>query len=248
MAVNVERGLIQKDTSMGDGVVSVNGKQFIFQLLGMWRSPQPPRAGMAVDVTFDEAGVPVSLESVPDSKLAKEQAEMALTGAKRHGVAVAGTLKLRFGLPVIAGELVMLIAFFVMPNLSVGGGFGGQSFTGWDAIGFNVNTMSANDHGILSLLAIVGLLAPLAVTFVKNAWARWLFAAPLLFSILAVMTIVWEIESAGRTASNAAGDVFGSEVARQVSNSLGQMLHIGIGAYLVFLCAVFLATRALKAR
>jgi hypothetical protein len=243
-----KRGRVQRDTSIGDGVVAVEGKQYVFQLEGMWRSELPSRAGMLVDVTFDSVGVPLYMVAVPDSQIAKEQAEQTLAGAKRHGTAIAGGLKARYGLPVIVAEAVMLIAFFLMPNIAFGNEFAKQNFSGWDAIGLSVNTMSSNDHGLLSLIAIVFLFAPLAASFLQKPWARFLYLAPLAFVVLAFLTIFMQIQNASHAATQAAGDLLGGAAARQVGSGISEMIHVDLGAYLVIVCAIYLATRTFKVR
>ena len=49
-------------------------------------------------------------------------------------------------------------------------GFVNRSLTGWDLIGLDVNTLSTNAHGFLSLLCLLCLFAPLAVPFMKQWW------------------------------------------------------------------------------
>ena len=102
-----KRGRIQRDTSVGDGVLAVEGVQYAFKLERMWRSEMPPRIGMLVEVTFDAQGAPESIVAVPDSQIAKEQAEQALASAKQHGTAFAGTVKSRFAIPVLVAEVIL---------------------------------------------------------------------------------------------------------------------------------------------
>jgi hypothetical protein len=239
-----KRGRVQLYTNVGDGIIAVDGVQYAFQLQGMWRSEMPPRIGMLVEVTFDAQGTPESIVEVPDSQIAKEQAEQALASAKQHGTALAGTVRSRFAIPVLAAEVILLIGFFVLPNVTIG--FVNRSLTGWDLIGLDVNTLSTNAHGFLSLLCLLCLFAPLAVPFLKQWWSRWLYVAPLGFTVLALITVYFQIQNAGHAARESASDLFGSAAAREMTNQVAGMFHIGMGVFVVVICALYLASRSLK--
>jgi hypothetical protein len=239
-----KRGRVQLYTNVGDGIVAVDGVQYEFKLQGMWRTEMPPRIGMLVEVTFNAQGVPESIVAVPDSQIAKEQAEQALASAKQHGAALAGTVKSRFAIPVLVAEAILLIGFFLLPNATIG--FINRSLTGWDLIGLDVNTLSTNAHGFLSLLCVLCLFAPLAVPFLKQWWSRWLYAAPLGFMIFALIAVYFQIENAGHAARESAGDLFGADAAREMTNQVAAMFHIGMGVFVVAICALYLASRSLK--
>ncbi len=240
-----KRGRVQRDTSVGDGVLAVEGIQYAFTLERMWRSEMPPRLGMLVEVTFDTQGAPESIVAVPDGQIAKEQAEQALASAKQHGTALAGTVKSRFAIPVLTAEVILLIGFFLLPNVTIG--FVNRSLTGWDLIGLDVNTLSTNAHGFLGLLALLCLFAPLAVPFLKQRWSRWLYVAPLGFTAVAPVTLYFQIENAGHAARESAGDLLGAAAAREMTNQVAGMFHIGIGVFVVAICALYLASRSFKA-
>ena len=157
-----KRGRILRDTNVGPGLLTVEGKQYSFLLEGMWRSEVPPRCGMVVDVGFNGAGAPAEVYAISESQIAEEQTHKALDGVLRQGgtlgSSVGGGLKGRFSLLTIAAEVIMLLCFFALPNLRVGTGFGFRVFTGWEAIGLDpATTMSS--PGLPSLFAIVCMLA-----------------------------------------------------------------------------------------
>src|SRR6266700_5569298 len=77
-----KRGKVLRDPLAGPGLLMVEGQQYPFVLDGIWRSAVPASAGLAVDVDFDSQGSIRGITAVPDSQLAKEQAEVALTAAK----------------------------------------------------------------------------------------------------------------------------------------------------------------------
>ncbi len=243
-----KRGRVLRDTNVGPGLVTVEGRQYSFLLEGMWRSDVPPRTGMTVDVGFDAEGAPVEVYAVSESQIAKEQAHKALDGALRHGGAlgasVGGGFKGRFGPLTIAAELIMLLAFFILPSLRIGG-FVSRALSGWDAIGLDAQTQMPTDHGILSLLAILCLFGPVAVPFLKQAWARWLNAAPLGFVVLAAISVGSVIRSTNAAMANV-GEAFGGAGGREMARQFGPSYSLGVGAYLAVICAVYLAVRAFK--
>lgn len=240
-----KRGRVLRDTNVGPGIVTVDAKQYTFTLEQMWLSDVPPRPGMVVDVAFDDAGAPSAVQAVPDSQLAREQAQQTLAGARRHGASLTGSLRSRFGLPVILTEALLLISFFMLPNLKMGNGFMERSLSGWDTIGLDPATMATSSHGILSLLALA-LFAPIAVPFLQKAWSRWLYAAPFAFAVIAFASLSYEIENVGRAARQAVGGAFGAEAARGMGNPLAGLFSPAVGAFLVLICSIFLLTRAFR--
>ncbi len=247
-----KRGRVLRDTNIGPGLLTVEGKQYSFLLEGMWRSEVPPRPGMTVDVNFDPDGAPAEVFAVSEGQIAKEHAQRAFDGALRHGGAVGGSIgaslgggvKGRFGPLTIAAELIMLLAFFVLPDLRVGG-FVSRALSGWDAIGLNPQTQMTIDHGLLSLLAILCLFAPAAVPFLKQAWARWLNAAPAGFLLLACLAVGSQVQSAA-SAAGRMGEELGGTAGREMVGQFGPTYSLAVGAYLALICAIYLVTRAFK--
>jgi hypothetical protein len=211
---------------------------------------------MTVDVNFDTDGAPAEVFAVSESQVAKEHAQRAFSGALRHGGAVGesiggaigasvgGGLKGRFGPWTIAAELILLLSFFVLPNLRVGG-FVSRALSGWDAIGLNPETQMTTDHGLLSVLAILCLFAPAAVPFLKQAWAGWLNAAPAAFLLLACIAVGSQLHSAA-SAAGRMGEELGGAAGREMVGQFGPTYSLGAGAYLALICAIYLATRAFK--
>ncbi len=231
------RGTVQRDTSVGEGVISVNGKQYSFSLVGTWHSEQPPRTGMAVDVDFDASGNIMSVTAVTDSQVAREQAEQALAGVKRHGASLGTTLKGRFGIGPIIAEILALLGFFVMPVLGIGAMGLGKSFTGWDVTGFNAATMSDNDHGILSLVALIGMFAPLAGPFLSTPWRRWLNGGPWLVLLLTAASLLFASGKMMHEASEfgaGAGSEMAQGVLSMISPQFGLWVWLGASLYLAY--------------
>ena len=88
-----KRGKVLRDTSAGPGLLMVEGQQYPFALEGVWKSEVAPRSGLVVVVEFDQGGQIVAIIAVPESQLAKEQAEAVMTVAKEKGAALASGLR-----------------------------------------------------------------------------------------------------------------------------------------------------------
>jgi len=243
---DTKRGRILRDTSVGPGLLTVEGTQYTFLLEGMWRSEVPPRTGMAVDVIFDRTGAPATVCAASEGQVAKEHAQRAPSGVLQHGESMKGGLGSRLGAAALAAEALMLACFFLLPNMEMGDAWTRRKINGWDAIGLDPATMMTNDHGFLSLLAVLCLFAPLAVPFVKQAWARWLNAAPLAFVALAAVAIASEVRSLGQQAADNVAGLLGGEVGREMSRQMSGMFSVSFGAYGVLLCSIYLLTRALR--
>lgn len=244
----VKRGRILRDTNIGAGMLTVEGVQYTFTLENMWRSDVPPRTGMTVDVQFNADGAPEAVHAVSEGQIAKELAQKTLSGALRQGETVGSGMKARFGVVLLVVEALLLISFFLLPNLLVGDAFRRRALTGWEAVGLDMATQMPNDHGLLSLLAIVCLFAPIAVPFLKIPLVRWLFIAPLSFVVIALITLYSQVQNVGRAASQGMGELLGGAAARQMSHEITGMFTPSLGAYLVLICSVYFATRTFKFR
>src|SRR5436305_1351297 len=77
------------------------------------------------------------ITAVPDSQLAKEQAEVALTAAKEKGAAIASNMVAKFGLPTLIAEALLIVSWFFLTAVSVQISFAGKlDFTFWQVLGF----------------------------------------------------------------------------------------------------------------
>lgn len=247
-AHGLRRGRILRDTNVGPGILVVDGMQHTFTLERLWRSDIPPRVGMTIDAFFDTEGILESVRAVSDAQVAKEQAQKALSGALRHGEAVGGAVRARFGATTIALEVLLLISFFALPAVAVNAGLGQQQWTCWEAIGMNIRQMATNDRGLLSLLAVVCLFAPVAVPFMQQTWARWLNAAPLVFCVIATAGMTLEIQRFFSEMTGAMGGLGGREAANEAAQQFSHLLSIRMGVYLVIVFAIALAWRARASR
>ena len=147
---------------------------------------------MPVDVTFNDEGTPNAVNAVPESQLAKEQAHQALAGARQQGSALAGNIKSRFGFPLIAGELLLLIGWFFTTSLAIADAHVELNF--WQLLGCIGNTRDfmaviggegSPSAGIFGILAIVALAGPLLTYFWKDRRAPLGALLPILLMVLA---------------------------------------------------------------
>src|SRR5215467_7244725 len=77
-----KRGTVLRDTSTGPGLLSVDGNQHQFSLEGGWKSLDPPKPGMHVLVEFATDLTILSVIPIPESQIAREQAEAVMKAAK----------------------------------------------------------------------------------------------------------------------------------------------------------------------
>jgi hypothetical protein len=130
------RGKILRDTSMRSGLITVTGQQYPFAPENVWKSDVPPPAtGMSVDVEFDAAGEIVGLRSIPDSQIAKEQAELALASARDKSGKLVAAAVARFDLPTLAAVDVLFLGWFSFSALSIQTPLGRLDYTFWQLLG-----------------------------------------------------------------------------------------------------------------
>jgi hypothetical protein len=121
-----KRGKVLRDTNAGPGLLMVEGQQYPFSLEGVWKSEAPPKPGMVVDVEFDPAGKIIGIAAVLESQLAKEQAEVVLAAARKHGGALASTMVAKFGVPSLVAAGLLIVALFFLTGLSMQSPFAGK--------------------------------------------------------------------------------------------------------------------------
>src|SRR5579872_2962068 len=96
-----KRGKVLRDPHAGPGLLMVEGQQYPFSLEGVWKSETPPKPGLAVDAEFDAAGAISAITVVPESQIAKEQAEAALALARERGGKILSRVVAKTGLPTL---------------------------------------------------------------------------------------------------------------------------------------------------
>jgi hypothetical protein len=258
-----KRGTIMRDPSAGPGLVMVQGQQYQFALEGIWRSETLPKPGLVVDVDFDPAGQVIAMTPVPESRLAKEQADAALEFARTRGTALASGLVARFGAPRLVAAGLLLVGWFFLSTVSVDAAILGKlKVTFWQVLGLlNADSpmeMLAGGRGgpsagLYGLAAVVCLAGPFLAHFWKDGRAHLGGVLPLVFMVVVALLIRHALYSALGAAGNAAGFGGGAEyesmfadMQRQAKAEAMKAVSIGAGAYLSVLASLYFAVVGVK--
>jgi hypothetical protein len=247
-----KRGKVLRDPSNGPGLLIVEGQQYPFALEGVWKSDVAPKPGLAVDVDFDTTGTVSAISAVPESQLAREQAEIALQTAKEKGGQIFGQIVAKVGMPNLVAGLVLFIAWFWLNAVVVAVPFGGKmEITFWQVLGLlnakNIlEVLGSNMHGsagIYGLFAIACLAGPFLQYFWKDKRAALGGVLPLAF-----MVIVWIMVRS--SISNAMGPVpsgaMYADMQREAQAEMSKAISMGMGVYLAILASLYFAGVGLK--
>lgn len=241
-----KRGKIIRDTSVGAGLLIAEGQQYQFQLEGTWRSEEAPRIGMVVDVDLNERGDVVGITAVPESQLAREQAEVAMTAARERGAAIASGAVARFGVPSLVAGAALIIGWWMLPAVSINVFGSSGHITFWQVLGFvnSGNLMGgfggggSPSTGIYGLLAVIAVAGPFAHHFWKDRRASLAALLPLAFMLLVAIMVRNAI--GGAMGGGADAGVF-SEFANQARHEAMKAISIGTGVYLSLIASLYFA-------
>lgn len=246
------RGKILRDTTLGSGLIALGGEQYAFTLEGIWKSDVPPTPGMSVDVELSSNGQVISISSVPESQIAREQAELALAAARKKGGKLASGAVERFGLPSLIAAGVLLLGWFVLSAASIQTPLGRLDFTFWQLLGLlNSNSpieavmqgsRGGGSSGIYGLMAVVAFLGPFASYAWKDRRAPLAGLLPLVFMALVGLLIRSSIHN--MAGAGAAGGAF-EELMEQASQEMMKAISIGTGVYLSFIASLYFAWSAI---
>ncbi|MCP5327724.1 MAG: hypothetical protein H7A15_03545 [Sinobacteraceae bacterium] len=245
-----KRGRILRDTQVGDGLVSIDGRQYPFRLEGMWRSEFAPRINGMVEAEFDEHGNLISLRGLDASTIAGEQATQAMDAAQTAAKKLAGNFQSQglpfirryaqhIGCPVLAGFAAVVLGWFFLPFLSAEIPFGpdisatfyqtlklsnaGAGTGGIEAL-TNVLDRGGSIRGSSGFIGLLCFLA-LALVFLPQVWkdrrAAWGLFAPLAVFALAMVVVYWRVSSLASAGLDAAGDFGGAEF-RQMAKEMAR--------------------------
>jgi hypothetical protein len=192
------RGTIIKVPDAGPGLVVVSGQQKQFTLEGIWKSPVAPAANMIVDVDLDASGSVAALTVVDAQQRAKEQMRQLSGVAQERGKEAAdmakqgiGVLAARMGAVALGSAVLVWVAWFFFPVASMDTGGGKISYSFWSLIGVDFNNLESlatgGRHGFFSLIGLIAIAVPFAVPFVRAAWSKYLYAAPLAYIVLGLI-------------------------------------------------------------
>jgi hypothetical protein len=246
-----KRGKILRDANAGPGLLIVEGQQYPFSLEGVWKSEVPARPGLVVEVELNGNQV-VGITAIPDSQLAKEQAEAAMAVAKEKGAALASGLVAKFGVPNLVAAGLLIVGWFFLSTASLDASiFGKMSFTFWDVLGFlnaknALEALGAGGHapsaGIYGFFAIVCLVGPFLSYFWKDKRAHLGGLLPLVFMVIVGLMVRSSIHSA--FGGNASGQF--AEMQQQAQDEAMKAISLGMGAYLSILASLYFAGAGAK--
>jgi len=240
-----KRGKIIRDTSAGPGLLIAEGQQYQFQLEGAWRSEEAPRVGMVVDVELNERGDVVGITALPESQLAKEQAEVAMAAAKERGAALASGAVAKFGIPSLVAGAALIIGWWMLPAVSLNMFGSSVHITFWQILGF-INTGNPMNSfgggsastGIYGLLALVTIVGPFIHHFWKDKRATLGALLPLIFMLLIGYMVLHKLD--GVMGGGSQGGSMG-EIANQVSDAAWKAISIGSGIYISMIASLYFA-------
>lgn len=258
MDAQVQRGtIIQVPMGAEPGLIVVGGEQKGFRLQGVWQAATAPAANQTVDVTLDAAGEPVRITVVDSQTLAKEKFDqLAGKSAEQGQVALAAgitgfhSIRQRMGTVLLVAAVILFIAWFFLPAVSVNLGFGAQkNFTLSSVLGLDLGGGEpTGGFGFWSLLGLIAVLLPWAMPWLKARWAPLLLCAPLLMAIIAFVRVKLEIHNLASTAVSQAEQMGGAGagamlqgVMDQMSTRLAQAISYDVGLWIVVLVALLLA-------
>lgn len=245
------RGKILRDTNNGQGILFLEGEQKPFTLEQHWRSPNPPKVGMLVDVVLDEDGQVLSVTEVSQAEVLKEQARKA--GAvlssqgqagfealkeqasrasaliQEKGAAGAGRELLKSGISLpltLALVFLLMLAWVAFALIKV------------KMLGVSIS-LSEGLKGFNAFLMWVVLLSPLISLVWRHPYAVLTKCIPAVYMLWQSIASVREISRG----MSMAGSMMGRRNADAAAGFLKEFVSFGFGFYLSI--AVVLALAAL---
>ena len=246
-----KRGKVLRDPYSGPGLLMVEGQQYPFMLEGVWQSEIPPKPGLVVDVELDGDGKVQGVTAVPDSQLAKEQAEAAMAVARQKSAVLVSGLVARFGARALIATGLLLLGWFFLSAVSVQVPFLGKlEFSFWEVLGFlnSNNVLAAMDRrgspspGFYGFLAIVAIAGPFIHHFWKDKRALLGGLLPLVFMIVVGLMTRSTIQSS--FGGNAAGQM--GDMGKQFQEEAMKAVSLGFGTYVSILVSLYFAASGAK--
>jgi len=247
------RGKILRDTTLGPGLIAVSGKQYAFMLEKNWKSDVPPATGMSVDVELSADGELIAICSVPESQIAREQAEVVLQAARTGGGKLVSGAVQRFGMPTLITAGVLFVGWFVLSSVSIQSPLGRLDFTFWQLLAL-LNASSplevlmqssrgAGSRGIYGLMAVIAFAGP----FVPYAWKdkRAPLAGLLPLVFMTAVGLLMRNTIRTMAGAGAAGGAF-DELIEQASQEMMKAISIGIGVYISCIASLYFAWAAIR--
>jgi hypothetical protein len=213
---------------------------------------------------MESSGQVTAVHAVPESQLAKEQAEAAMAAAKEKGAAVAAGLVAKFGIPHLVAAVLLVLGWIYFASVTVDASlFGKFEFTFWDILGFlsakNILDVlgaggRAPSAGIYGFFAVVCLVGPFLSYFWKDRRAHAAGVLPLLLMVIVAFSVSSRLNSAFDDGGNAnaarapRGSIYQmqAEAQRQAREEMMKAVSLGMGAYLSVLASLYFAGTGVK--
>lgn len=244
------KGRVLRDTTHGEGLMSVEGNQYTFRLEGMWKSDMAPKVNMQVEVDFDDAGSVVAVRGVDPAAAAREQAAQMAAKASETTKKLAAELQAKGGpmmekaLPVVQKytgligipTLVALVAIFFgwwIFSALVIELFTRETVTFYQVMGLLNNPESGIEAlgsgrrpgtGLYGIVTFIAWLAPLLPHFVPIRQLWLAYFAPIGWMGLAYVIGRWKISSAMSAGTEEIG-AFGGEEAEEFARQMQEELQ-----------------------
>jgi hypothetical protein len=227
----------------------MEGQQYRFSLEGVWKSETPPKPGLVVDVELDARGKVQGITVVPDSQLAREQAEAAMALARQKGRNLASSLVAKSVMPSLAAAGLLSAAWFFLTAASIQVPFPGKlEFTFWQILAFlnagNVPELldrsSGPSTGLYGLAAAVALAGPFIHLLWKDKRALLGGLLPLAFMVVVGIALRSSIHGALGSGNEGSPDV-----GKQTHEAM-KAVSLGLGTYLSILASLYFAFTSAK--
>jgi hypothetical protein len=242
-----KRGKVLRDPLAGPGLLMAEGRQYQFILDGIWKSEMPAKPGLLVDLEFDAQGKISGITPVPDSQLAREQAERASVADKKASSRAAAGLVGPLGALHLVVVALLILSWFFLTAISVELPLTGTlELTFWQLLRYlgSGNLLEAvqdqvSVSGSYVLLAVIAIAGPILQQFWKDRRAAVGGLLPLsfLFMVGALLR-----SNVGSLLANGVGGPHrqldtqaAAEFIKATSFGLGTYVSIVIGVYFAFL-------------
>lgn len=229
------RGTILRGTQQGDGLISIEGKQFAFSLEQHWRSDSPPNAGAKVDAWLDAESNVLEVKLVPESELAKELAAETSQKLQDASAKWFTLAKQKLGnIPLIAMS-GLFVGWVICSQVSFNVFGQSKALDIWQILrmlhaGSSLESGLegyANNAGIglWGYLFVISMLAPFTVLFNNGRKAHLTLALPLTLLLISAVRIVWGVYSALSEMKNQSNHLFGGVGGRMMQNVGSEMIN-----------------------
>lgn len=271
-----KRGRVIRDTTAGDGLVFVDGKQYLLRLESMWKSEFAPKVNMLVDLEFDERGRLTSARAAPVEASAADQTARVVSAAKgatrqlaqdaqETAAPVLARLAQSIGYPTLAAMVALLLGWFYFSVASLTLGTAGRvGVTFYQALKFLngegltgvMAAMQGGGGGILGLVCFLCCIGGLLPWLWRDRRANFGMLAPLIFMVIVALLlrsrVAAQISGLQDTVTQF-GSVGGAhardaaaQMAAGMSAQIRNSISIDFGAWLSLAASLFLAWRGVE--